>query len=110
MEAWKTRMEREIAIFNAQYELDAIRVHNRSRALLEEEITYLLAGIFKSTAHFDEALALRVLQALEISVADKEMSAADLQEILKNIHDWLLADQKDDEGGAKKPSQTKEPS
>jgi hypothetical protein len=55
--------------------------------------------------YFDEALAMRVLQALETSVTDKEMPAADLHEILKNIHDWLLADQKDDEDGPKKPPQ-----
>jgi len=97
LEAWQAKMEREIAIFNAEYELKAIRVRNKNRALAQEEMTHLLSDIFRSAPYFDEALALRVLQALETSVADKEMSAADLQEILKNIHDWLLIDQKDDD-------------
>jgi hypothetical protein len=105
LDAWKAKMEREIAIFNADYELKAIRVRNKNRALAQEEMTHLLSDIFRSVPYFDEALALRVLQALETSVADKEMSAADLQEILKSLHDWLLTDQKDDEDGPKKAPQ-----
>ncbi len=100
--AWKAKKEREISVSNAVFELDAIRVRNRNRALVQEETTHLLSGIFQSTPHFDEALALRVLQALETSVADSDMSSADLHEILKNIHDWLLADQQDDKGGSPK--------
>jgi len=104
LEAWKAKMEREIAVSNAEYELEAIRVRNRNRALAQEEMTHLLSGIFQSTPHFDEALALRVLQALETSVSDSEMSSADLHEILKNIHDWLLDDdQSDDNDGSQKP-------
>jgi hypothetical protein len=102
--AWKARMEREISVFNAEYELEAIRMRNRNRALAQEEMTHLLAGVFQSTPNFDEALALRVLQALETSVTDKEMPSADLNEILKNIHDWLLLDQKKDEGNTGNPS------
>jgi hypothetical protein len=105
LDAWKAKMQREIAIFDAEYELKAIRVRNKNRALAQEEMTHLLSDIFRSVPYFDEALALRVLQALETSVADKEMSAADLQEILKNLHDWLLADQKDDDDGGKKAPQ-----
>jgi hypothetical protein len=94
--AWKARMEREIAVFNAEYELEAIRTRNRNRALAQEEMTHLLTEVFQTTPHSEEALALRVLQALETSVADKEMPSADLNELLKNIHDWLLTDQKPD--------------
>jgi len=106
LEAWKARMEREIATFNAEYELEAIRMRNRNRALAQEEMTHLLAEVFQSTPHFDEALALRILQAIETSVADKEMPSADLNELLKNIHDWLLLDQKtdkDDNPSGRKP-------
>ncbi len=102
LEAWKAKMEREIAVSNAGYELEAIRVRNRNRALAQEEMTHLLSGIFQSTPHFDEALALRVLQALETSVSDSEMSSTDLHEILKNIHDWLLADEQSDNDGSQK--------
>ncbi len=105
LDSWKAKMEREIAIFDAEYELKAIRVRNKNRALAQEDMTHLFPDIFRSVPYFDEALAMRVLQALETSVTDKEMPAADLHEILKNIHDWLLADQKDDENGPKKPPQ-----
>jgi hypothetical protein len=104
--AWKARMEREIAVFNAEYELEAIRVRNRNRALVQEEMTHLLTGIFKSTPHFDEALALRVLQALETSVADKEMPISDLNELLKNLYDWLLVDQKSNKDNGNPPEKS----
>jgi len=105
LDSWKAKMEREIAIFDAEYELKAIRVRNKNRAMAQEDMTHLFPDIFRSVPYFDEALAMRVLQALETSVTDKEMPAADLHEILKNIHDWLLADQKDGEDGPKKPPQ-----
>jgi hypothetical protein len=95
-ENWMAKMENEIAVSNAEYELEAIRVHNRNRALLQEEMTHLLSGVFQSTPHFDEALALRVLQALETSVSemsDADMQSTDLYEILRNLHDWILFDE-----------------
>lgn len=96
VENWMAKMENEIAISNAEYELEAIRVHNRNRALLQEEMTHLLSGVFQSTPHFDEALALRVLQALETSItemSDEDMQSIDVYELLKNIHDWILFDE-----------------
>ncbi len=95
-ENWMAKVENEIAVSNAEYELEAIRVHNRNRALLQEEMTHLLSGVFQSTPHFDEALALRVLQALETSVSemsDADMQSTDLYEILRNLHDWILFDE-----------------
>lgn len=95
-ENWMAKMENEIAVSNAEYELEAMRVHNRNRALLQEEMTHLLSGVFQSTPHFDEALALRVLQALETSVSemsDEDMQSTDLYEILRNLHDWILFDE-----------------
>lgn len=95
-ENWMAKMENEMAVSNAEYELEAIRVHNRNRALLQEEMTHLLSGVFQSTPHFDEALALRVLQALETSVSemsDADMQSTDLYEILRNLHDWILFDE-----------------
>ncbi|MCA2001123.1 MAG: hypothetical protein LDL51_04590, partial [Chloroflexi bacterium] len=89
------RIESEISASNAEYELEAIRVRNKNRVLLQEEMTHLFSGIFQSVPHFDEALALRVLQALETSVTDvssREMPSSDLYEILKNIYEWLLGD------------------
>lgn len=93
---WMAKMKNEIAVSNAEYELEAMRVHNRNRALLQEEMTHLLAGVFQSTPHFDEALALRVLQALETSItemSDADMQSIDVYELLKNLHDWILFDE-----------------
>jgi hypothetical protein len=93
---WLAKMENEIAVADAGFELEAIRVHNRSRALLQEEMTHLLAGVFQPTMHSDEALALRVLQALETMVAEmsyEDMQYTDMNELLRNVHDWILMDE-----------------
>lgn len=93
---WKAKIENEMAVSDSEYELEAIRVHNRNRSSLQEEMTHQLSSMFQSTPHFDEALALRVLQALETSVADassKNMQSTDVYEILKNLHDWILSDE-----------------
>lgn len=93
---WKAKIENEMAVSDSEYELEAIRVHNRNRSSLQEEMTHQLSSMFQSTPHFDEALALRVLQALETSVADassKDMQSTDVYEILKNLHDWILSDE-----------------
>ncbi len=99
---WMAKMKNEIAVSNAEYELEAIRVHNRNRALLQEEMTHLLTGVFQSTPHFDEALALRVLQALETSItemSDADMQSIDIYELLKNLHDWILFDEPHTDNG-----------
>jgi hypothetical protein len=52
---WMAKMESEIAASNAEYELEAIRVRNKNRALVQEEMTHLFSGIFQSAPHFDGA-------------------------------------------------------
>jgi hypothetical protein len=108
LEAWKAKLEREIAASQAEFELQSIRVRNRNRALVQEEMTHLLSSVFQTTPHFDEALALRVLQALETSVTDHEMSSADLNEALKSIYELILVDQKSEKNNPENLIQNKD--
>jgi hypothetical protein len=106
LENWKARWDKEVEFINAEHDLEAMRIQNRTRAQIQQEMTHLLSGIFQS-AHTDEALALRVFQALEaVAVNPKEkneMTPREIIDMLDSLHRWLLVDRKDlnDESGEK---------
>jgi hypothetical protein len=95
---WKARWEKEVAFINAQHELESVRIQNRNRAQIQQEMTHLLSSIFQSS-HTDEALALRVFQALELAAAnpgsENDITAREVVDMLDSLHRWLLVDRKD---------------
>lgn len=97
IENWKAKWEKEVQFINAEYELEAVRVRNRNRAQIQQEMTYLLAGIFQNS-HTDEALALRVFQALESAAtnptANNDISPKEIVSMLESLHKWLLIERK----------------
>lgn len=95
---WKARWEKEVEFINAQHELESVRIQNRNRAQIQQEMTHLLASIFQSS-HTDEALALRVFQALELAAvnpgSENDITAREVVDMLDSLHRWLLVDRKD---------------
>lgn len=100
---WKARWEKEVKFINAEHDLESVRIQNRNRAQIQQEMTYLLSNIFQGS-HTDEALALRVFQALEATAANpginNEISPKDVIGMLDSLHRWLLIDRKDLQPGA----------
>lgn len=98
LENWKARWDKEVEFINAEHNLEAVRIQNRTRAQVQQEMTHLLSNIFQSS-HTDEALALRVFQALEaVAVSPKgknEMTPREIIDMLDSLHRWLLVDRKD---------------
>lgn len=98
IENWKAKWQKAVQFINAEYELQAVRVRNRNRAQIQQEMTYLLAGIFQN-AHTDEALALRVFQALESAAtnptSNNDISPKEIVSMLESLHKWLLIERKD---------------
>lgn len=108
-ENWRAKIQNEIDLIRAEYELEAIRVKNRNRAQIQHETTYLLSSIFESSPHFEEALALRVLNALETAVTDpsrQDITSAELYTMLENLYKWLLEKEEDEEGDDKSKGNT----
>jgi len=110
---WKARWDKEVEFINAQHELESVRIQNRNRAQIQQEMTHLLNGIFQSS-HTDEALALRVFQALEAAVAnpgaENDLTAREVVDMLDSLHRWLLVDRKDlypdqNDGETQEPNQ-----
>lgn len=95
---WKARWEKEVEFINAEHELESVRIQNRNRAQIQQEMTHLLASIFQSS-HTDEALALRVFQALESAAvnpgSENDITPREIIDMLDSLHRWLLVDRKD---------------
>jgi|GEM_PF-2003248 len=95
---WKARWEKEIEFIDAQHELETVRIKNHNRAQIQQEMTHLLSSIFQSS-HTDEALALRVFQALEQAAVnsgpENEITPREVVDMLDSLHRWLLVDRKD---------------
>jgi hypothetical protein len=98
VENWKARWNREVNFINAEHELESARIQNRNRAQVQQEMTHLFSSIFQGS-HTDEALALRVFQALESAAVNpgpnNEMTAREVIDMLDSLHRWLLVDRRD---------------
>jgi hypothetical protein len=92
LDSWRARWEKETKITQATYELEAMRIQNKARLQAQQEVTYDLMKILSSTNHSQEALALRVFQALETLAADpktKQLLPRDTIDLMTNL-DYLL--------------------
>lgn len=93
LQNWKARWEKEAEITKAEHNLEATRIRNHARAQTQREMTYTLSNIFKSTPHSQEALVVRVFQALEAAATDpvtRRLLPAETIDLLGNLHQWLL--------------------
>lgn len=93
LDTWRAEWEKDTEIAHAAGELAAARIHARARAQAQQAMVYSLSHIFKTTKGSREALALRVLQALETAAADpktNQLVPKDTIELLRHVHIWLL--------------------
>ena len=91
--SWRAEWERDTKAARAAADLDAQRIYNRARVRAQRELAVSLQEIFEDTRHSKEALAMRILQALETVAADQEtqrLLPSETMSMLRNIHDWLL--------------------
>lgn len=92
LDSWRARWEKETTITQATYELETMRVQNRARLQAQQELRYDLMKILAATDHSQEALALRVFQALETLAADpktKQLLPKDTIDLMTNLDNLL---------------------
>jgi hypothetical protein len=93
LESWRADWEKDTKIARATSDLAATRVRARARAQAQQAMIYSLSHIFKTSKGSREALALRVLQALESAAVDpktNQLLPKDTIELLRHLHTWLL--------------------
>lgn len=96
-ENWRAHWERETQKTLADHELRTIRIHNHERSRTQQDMIYSLSRIFQENQYTTEALAIRLYQALEaaaISPATQRLLPGDTIQMLSNLRQWLLPEDK----------------
>ena len=108
LDFWKTRWEKELEIAKAKSELEAMRIKNRARVEAQEKMTSALADLFNGeNPHKKEALAFHLLQELETAATDpatKKLLPRETLNILWELRQWLLPEQKFDKRPTEPPA------
>jgi len=94
LDSWRARWDSEASTINARMELEAMRIRNHARAQAQREMLYQISEIFKQQKEYPtrEALALRVLQALENAAtegATRQLVPGQTLEWMKTLRSWL---------------------
>jgi hypothetical protein len=104
-ENWRAHWQSETQKSLADHELTAARIHNRERSRTQQDMIYSLSRIFRDNKYTDEAIAIRLYQALEVAATHpttQRLLPADTVQMLSNLRRWLLPDGKhtgDDNNG-----------
>ena len=75
LDAWRASWEQELDLTMADQDWAAMRERMRARSETQQEMYYALSRLFSQYEHADEALTLRILQALETAAADPKTRA-----------------------------------
>lgn len=92
-ENWRAHWQRETQKTLADHELRAARIHNHERSRTQQDMIYSLLKIFKEERFTDEALAIRLYQALEaasVNPSTQRLLPADTVEMLAQLRQWLM--------------------
>ena len=91
--SWRVSWSQDTEIKRSQFELEAMRIRNHARAQAQRDMTAALAQIFNRGGASDEAMALRVLQALETAATDpktRQLLPSETITLMNHLHNWLL--------------------
>ena len=92
IETWQAAWQKQAMETRAEYQLRAMRVINRARAQAQSSMAFTLARILRSS-NSDEALAMRVFQALESIARDedtRQFLPRDTVDLLRSFKQWFL--------------------
>ena len=95
---WRSRWQKKTELTAAEYDLEIMRKMNHARAQAQREIIYNLSQIFKLPGYTQDAMAIRIFQALESAAADPATSKLlprDTVDMLKNFQLLLFSPNED---------------
>ena len=90
---WRSEWQKDATIIEADHDLQAMRIRSLARTQAQTDLVNTLSMILNNSTYTQEALALRVLQALETAAADpdtRSLLPADTIRILRNLRNLLL--------------------
>jgi hypothetical protein len=95
LDNWKAHWEKEIHSRLAQRDLESARIRNHARIQAQEESSFVLSDVFRDEHFSEEALTIRVFQALESAATDlseARLLPHDTINMLWSLYQWMLRD------------------
>jgi hypothetical protein len=92
LDNWRARWQKEADLIKADLDLEAVRIKNHARAEKQREMINNLSLIINTSAYPEEALTLRIFQALEDIAAEpttRQLLPVDTIQVLKSLRLWL---------------------
>jgi len=97
LENWRAHWQTELDAKRADQEREVTRILSKARAEKQREMITSLSSILSSSEYSEEALVLRVFQALEDVTTDPSSNRIlprDTINLLRNLRIWLMPDSK----------------
>lgn len=91
--AWRTVWESEMDVKHANHELEAMRVRGRAHIQAQQDLWRSLRQLLDQNEYTDEALALRILQALDQAATDpktRSLLPANTVDLMRHLQLLLL--------------------
>ena len=98
LDNWRARWQREAEMIKADLDLEAVRIKNHARAEKQREMINSLSQIINTSAYPEEALTLRIFQALEdiaLEPSTRQLLPGDTIQVLNSLRLWLSPEDQD---------------
>ena len=92
LDSWRARWEQDVVINRAARDLEASRVGSRAYAETQKDLVFALTRIFEQPEKSDEAIAFRIMQALEKISADpktRQLLPNNTVDLLRTVLNFL---------------------
>jgi hypothetical protein len=96
-ENWRARWQQEAETIKSEGELEVLRIISQARAEKQREMILKLSSVLKMSNYPEEAVILRIFQALEDAASDpgtRQLLPHDTINFLRSLRLWVLADEK----------------
>ncbi len=93
LENWRIPWEEELGLARANQDLQAMRVSSRAHSQAQQDLWLSLKQLFEQTDFTEEALALRILQALDQAAEDPKTRAllpTNTLDMMRNLQNLLM--------------------
>lgn len=97
-DTWQAQWQKESELIKAESELELMHIRNRARAQAQQDMTIALSQILESTSNSQEAMAMRVFQALESAATDPsthQLLPSETIDMLRSLRHWLLPNEEE---------------
>ncbi len=106
-DTWRSRWQRKTAFTNADFDLEIMRNLNHARAQAQREVIYNLSKVFKHPGFTQDAMAIRIFQALESAAANpatNRLLPSDTVDMLKSFENILFPQDRSGQSSGRFPA------